>query len=654
MNILGLQFGHDAGAAVLRDGRVASFVLRERLSRVKHALSLDMATIEKALADAGVSESEIDYCAITSTQKVELIGRDPARISVSLQRHPRHTAPCSLVGILEKADTDPHAFLYSGILDLLYRNGTREDLTRHSAAYYFPEYKTVPESAFSRFGWMDSYITAGPWGTRPRLRDIADRDYSQFLDTDVVRHGFHHPALLTLNGRAIPAYFIQHHMAHAASIYYLSGVERAAILTHDGFGGGQSYHTGMFYLGEGHRIFPLAPHHLVIGAIYESTGISLNLGLIGPSGKLMGLAPYGDPRLFDQRFVGNMYDLHARGHRSPEADWLGHCLSRATTLGYDLGPLRDRARMTAPINVDIAAATQKLFDATILETVATFDAVLRRMGFSGLPLCYAGGTALNCPANSLIAGAGHFASVHVPPWCDDSGLALGAALALHHNVFDQPLAPAERNGVGVNAYLGARISEAEVEAALHRHEGEIEWRAAPDWAERAAQDLADDKVIGWFEGRSEIGPRALGHRSILADARRAENWARVNSIKGRELWRPFAPAVLADRAADWFEALPLPSPHMLFTATVKSPAIPAVTHVDGSSRIQTVDGSCGAFHRLLCRFEALTGVPVILNTSFNGPGEPIIETPDDALRFFLRSDLDSLYMEGRHIGKRSR
>jgi carbamoyltransferase len=654
MNILGLQFGHDAGAAVLRHGRTASFVLRERVSRIKHAMSLDSDTIERALADAGLSESDIDYCAITSTQKTELIARDPARISVSLERHPKHTAPCELVGILQRGKTDPRSFLHAEILDLLYRNPQGEDLSRHSVSAYFPEYKTVPESAFSALGWMDTYINAGPWAKRPRLHDIAGGDYSQFIQTDVIRHGFHYPAVLTLNGRAIPAYFIQHHMAHAASIYCPAGLDRAAILTHDGFGGGQTYHTGMFYYGDGHRIFPLAPHHLVVGAIYETAGIRLNLGLIGPSGKLMGLAPYGEPRLFDEGFVGNMYDLYARGHRQPESDWIGHCLSRAEALGYDLRPFRDRAQMTAAINADIAASTQTLFDATLLAAVSTFDEILQRMQLGRLPLCYAGGTALNCPANSLIAGDGRFASVLVPPWCDDSGLALGAALALYHNVLDQPL-PADRpNGAAVDAYLGARIGDAEIDAALGAHREHVICDRMADWAEVAAQDLADDRVIAWFEGRSEIGPRALGHRSILADPRRAENWARVNRIKGREPWRPFAPAVLADRAAQWFTGLPLPSPHMLFTAQVMSKDIPAITHVDGSSRIQTVDESCGAFHRLMRRFDALTGVPVILNTSFNGPGEPIVETPDDALRFFLQSDLDALYMEGRRVRKRGR
>jgi len=653
MNVLGLQFGHDAGAAVLRDGRMASFVLRERIARVKHAMSLDVATIERALADAGLREDEIDYCAITSTQKTELIGRDPSRLSVTLERHPRHQAPCSLLGIFEKAKTDPHKLLFSQVLDLLYANRGTEELSRHSVTHYFPEYKTEPRAAFSNLGWLDTYITAGPWSGRLRLADLARQDYAKFLETDVIRHGFHYPATLRLNGRAIPAYFIQHHMAHAASIYYPAGLERAAILCHDGFGGGQSYHAGMFYYGDGHRIFPLAPHHLVVGAIYEAAGMHLNLGLIGPAGKLMGLAPYGNPKFFDARFVGNMYDLAANGHARPGSDWIKHCLARAEALGHDPRPFRDRAQMTAPINADIAASTQKLFDATLLAAISTFHDILQRMKLSHLPLCYAGGTALNCPANSLIAKDGRFASVHIPPWCDDSGLAAGAALALYHNVLDRPLLPATPDGPTLNAYLGARINDAEVDAALHRHNGQLAWEHEPAWAGNAARDLADDKIIGWFEGRSEIGPRALGHRSILADARKAGNWARVNRVKGREAWRPFAPAVLAERAAAWFDGAPHPSPHMLFTAQVTSPDLPAITHVDGSSRIQTVDRSCGVFHDLLREFESLTGVPVVLNTSFNGPGEPIVESPEDALGFFLKSDLDVLYMEGRRIRKRT-
>lgn len=177
----------------------------------------------------------------------------------------------------------------------------------------------------------------------------------------------------------------------------------------------------------------------------------------------------------------------------------------------------------------------------------------------------------------------------------------------------------------------------------------IQWQSCNDAALSAAEDLAADRVIGWFEGRSEIGPRALGHRSILADARRSANWARVNALKGREAWRPFAPAVLESEAEKWFLGLPASSPYMLFTGIVRSHDLPAITHVDGSARVQTVDPSCGEFFRVIQFFHALTGVPVILNTSFNGPGEPIVEAPEDALNFLTQSDLDVLYIGGIRV-----
>lgn len=645
MNILGLQFGHDAGAVVLRDGRVASFVLRERLSRVKHAMSLDWPTIERALADAGMGENDIDYCAITSTQKTELIARDPRRISVSLDRQPGHTAPCGFAEIVARGSIDPNSLLFSFVTDVLYRC-TQGDPASHSVSHFFPEYKTVPEQEFSRLGWLDTYISAEPWAAQPRLAEFATRDYARFLETDVIRHGFHYPATLTLNGHPIPAYFISHHMAHAASIYYPTGLSRAAILTHDGYAGGKGYHGGMFYFGDGHRIFPLAPHHLVAGAIYESAGIHLGMGVVGPAGKLMGLAPYGEPKFFAPEFVGNWFDLAASGKNNPTEDWMRHCLSRAELLGYDKRAFRNRAQMTAHINADIAASTQKLFDETILAAVRGFHALLNRIGLNDLQLCYSGGTALNCPANSLIAREGGFSALYVPPWCDDSGLALGAALALHHNVFDQPLVP---NRWPTDPYLGVVHDEAPIESILAGFGGRLKFERRSDWTEIAAGDLAADKVIGWFEGRGEIGPRALGHRSILADPRQAENWARVNKIKQREPWRPFAPAVLADHAADWFEGISLPSPYMLFTAQLKSSALPAITHVDGSARVQTVDETCGSFHALLRNFHATTGVPVVLNTSFNGPGEPIVESPEDAIRFFAGSELDVLYVSGWRV-----
>jgi carbamoyltransferase len=651
MNVLGLQFGHDAGAAVIRDGRIVSFVLRERLSRVKHAMSLDLATIELALQEAGIGESEIDYAAITSTQKAELISLDPRNLSIELAAHRGHTAPCSFADAVARSKIDIESLLFGEILPLLYRS-PNEDLAGHAASYYFPEYRTVPERDLFSLGWLDTYLSVDLWSGNKRLSEIAATDYRRLLETDVVRHGFHYPATLKLNGRTIPAYFISHHMAHAASIYYPLGLTQAAIFTHDGFGSGKHYHGGMYYLGDGHKIFPIAPHHLIVGHMYEQAGIALNLGLVGAAGKLMGLAPYGNAYFMSNLFVGNDNDLAKNGITHPARNWVGYCLQSAKQQGYDLGGFRDKTRMTDRVNIDIAASTQRLFEMTIVAAIEVFRQVLAKLELRDLPLCYSGGTALNCPANSLMAQHAGFSSLHIPPWCDDSGLSAGAALALYHNVLDQPLAADTAPRKDVDAYLGVTPADAAIEKALADFGDRIVCEPRVDWAAAAAQDLAEDKVIGWFDGRSEIGPRALGHRSILADPRKAENWQRVNVIKQREAWRPFAPAVLQEHAAEWFSGIPLPSPHMLYTAQVKSDTVPAITHVDKSARIQTVDETSGAFFELLRAFHRLTTVPMVLNTSFNGPGEPIVESPTDALRFFVGSSLDALYMQGRRIIRR--
>jgi carbamoyltransferase len=194
-----------------------------------------------------------------------------------------------------------------------------------------------------------------------------------------------------------------------------------------------------------------------------------------------------------------------------------------------------------------------------------------------------------------------------------------------------------------------KITDNQIENAIKEAGNSIAAERCENAAARAAADLDANKIIAWFEDRSEIGPRALGHRSILADPRKMENWQRVNQLKKRESWRPLAPAVLEAHARDWFRGTPLPSPYMLFTGSVTREGIPAVTHIDGSARLQTVGPDCGEFFRLLNEFHALTGIPVLLNTSFNGPGEPIVETPHDAIRFLVTTDLDALYMGGRRI-----
>ncbi len=239
----------------------------------------------------------------------------------------------------------------------------------------------------------------------------------------------------------------------------------------------------------------------------------------------------------------------------------------------------------------------------------------------------------------------------MPPGCDDSGMALGAALLLTHNILDLPHLP--RTALtSTGAYLGAPIAKGCTDDAIEHYKKEIQASSVDDIAQDAADALAENKIIGWYEGRSEVGPRALGHRSILSNPAFFDNWKRVNLIKGREEWRPFAPSVLDDDASDWFKDCPLPSPYMLFTAKVKNKKIPAITHVDDTARVQTVTEDCGNYYQLLKHFKALTGLPVLLNTSFNGPGVPIVETPEQAIEFLIQSDLDYLYIDGYRIEKK--
>jgi carbamoyltransferase len=407
----------------------------------------------------------------------------------------------------------------------------------------------------------------------------------------------------------------------------------------------------MFLWGEGHHIHPITPHHLVIGALYENVGIRLGMGDVGPPGKLMGLAAYGQPRFFERRFIGNQYDWLPT--RVDTDVWLRHCLKLAGEMGYDLAPYGKPDQVLAPINVDIAASTQKLFEETYLVAVDTLAKVIGKVGARTDNLSLTGGCALNCPSNSRIFRESRFRNLFVEPGCDDSGLAIGAASWLYHNVLDQPL-PSRAPGAGADPYLGVKASDTAdaIQAALREAAEHVVFAVCADAAQSAAEDLVADKVIGWFEGRSEIGPRALGHRSVLADPRQGANWERVNLIKGREKWRPFAPAVLESEAETWFQGLPRRSPYMLFTGTVRSHDLPAITHSDGSARIQTVDSAAGEFFRVIQHFFTKTGVPVVLNTSFNGPGEPIVETPQDALRFLVSSQLDALYIGGMRVTRK--
>jgi carbamoyltransferase len=639
MNILGLHFGHDAGVVVLKDGAVASFLYKERHNRAKHACALGLGLIDSALAEAGITLDEIGYCAVTSTQNYEMISTD-ADFRVVYADHPGHVHPVPLRRMMVAADARPQDNCNAFLLEQM-RTGTASEYHRR----LFPEFDSAAE--YPAEGFLNAFVTAPLWAEATTFDSMRELDLTPLRGRDDLRHGFHYPVVVSLRGRDIPAYLVQHHMAHAASAYYPSGMDEAAVLTHDGGFYRTGPQNGMLCHGIGNRLFPIVPHHLSVGDLYDRIGCALGFDLWGAAGKLMGLAPYGRPAFFDRRFVGNTNDLLARGIDNSAADFLRHCLGLALADGYDISAVGHPDRVTEPVCVDIAASTQKVFEETLLEVAEVHHGIIRHQFESTTAnLCYSGGTALNCPANSRLAREGRFRHVFVPPYCDDSGLPLGAALHVWHNVMDQPLSG---EPTVPSPYLGRAYGADDLAAALAKAPVELVSEAAEDWCDRAAADLADNKVIAWFEGRSELGPRALGHRSVLADPRHADNWERVNRIKTRESWRPFAPAVLEAEAAKWFHGAPLPSPFMLFTAQVTSKAVPAITHVDNSARIQTVNESAGGFFRLLQAFYRRTGIPMVLNTSFNGRGEPIVEAPWDAIRLLVETELDVLYLDGHRI-----
>ncbi|MFB9451749.1 carbamoyltransferase [Dactylosporangium vinaceum] len=642
---MGLHFGHDAAVTVVRDGAVVSYVLRERHTRVKHAASLQVATVRQALDAAGITAADIDVVAVCSTQQVELIVDDPAALGVAYAPADPFGRPCTL---LDEAGPDVAAERAGGtLLDFLYDADLAATWLGRSYAKLYPEHERRTRADIAAVGWVDDYVTRPDWAHGRGLAELAAADLAP---DEALRHGFHLPVTVTLDGVERPGYAVHHHLAHAASSYYGSGFDEAAVLTHDGYADGEGYHSGMYYLGRGPALYPLAPHHLGLGGLYDRVGVALGLGLVGPAGKLMGLAAYGRPRFVAARFLGNHYDLRSRLPMDLASAWLRHCRTEATRMGYDLEPFGDPARATAPINADIAASTQRLFELVRLEAVRSLHGALHGSGAPVERLCLSGGTALNCPSNTTVALEGPFAQVFVEPACDDGGIAVGAALAVYHSLLDNPLpADAGPRGRFAPPFLGAAPSPDAVADAARGAQLRVERLTLAAAAERAAEDLVANRVLAWFEGGSEAGPRALGHRSVLADPRDAQNWPRVNRIKSREPWRPFAPAVLAEHAAEWFADVPLPSPYMLFNARVRRSDIPAVTHVDGTARIQTVDASIAGYHAVISGFHRRTGVPVVLNTSLNGPGEPIVERPEEALALFLKTDLDVLYLDGLRI-----
>ncbi len=462
-----------------------------------------------------------------------------------------------------------------------------------------------------------------------------------------------------------PVLFAEHHESHAASAFFPSPFERAAVLTLDGVG---EWATAAFGAGEGARLRLLGeqrfPHSL--GLLYSAFTYQAGFKVNSGEYKLMGLAPYGEPR-YARAILDELLDLKDDGSFRVDMrcfDYAGGL--RMTNERFDAlfgGPPR---RPEAPLTrreMDLARSIQDVTEEIVLRSARH----VRRE--TGLPdLCLAGGVALNCVANGKLQRAGVFDRLWIQPAAGDAGGAVGAALVVSHHHLGQPATPKGGRDLMRGAALGPAFDDAAVEAFLAERRLPHRRLEGDALLEEVVGRLEAGQVIGWFEGRAEFGPRALGHRSILGDPRAPDMQRRMNlAIKFRESFRPFAPAVPAGRAAAWFE-LEGESPYMLLTAEVKRERqrrmsddeaarfgidkldvvrseIPAVTHVDYSARVQTVHpDDHPRFHALLERFGARTGCPVLVNTSFNVRGEPIVGSPLDAWRCFMRTRMDALVL----------
>jgi carbamoyltransferase len=469
-----------------------------------------------------------------------------------------------------------------------------------------------------------------------------------------------------------PLLFTEHHEAHAASAFFPSPFDEAAILTLDGVG---EWATASFGVGRGNRIELSEelrfPHSL--GLLYAAftayAGFRVNSGEY----KLMGLAPYGEP-VYKQLILERLLDLKGDGSFRLNQDYFRYCqgLTMTSRRFHALfgGPPRRPESPLRQRDMDVAASIQAVTEEIVLRMAKH---VHERTGQTHLTL--AGGVALNCVANGRLLREGPFQNIWVQPAAGDAGGALGAAWFAWHQLLDRPRVPADFQQ---GSFLGPCYSDSAVSACLHRAEAvSHRFDREDELLDTVADLLADGQTVGWFQGRMEFGPRALGARSILADARDPAMHARLNrKIKFRESFRPFAPCVLQEYVHQYFDMPPgTESPYMLFTfpvakaqridatpedqgqqglARLKSPRsqIPAVTHVDNSARVQTVCSQThDRFYRLLRRFHELTGCAVLVNTSFNVRGEPIVCTPADAYRCFMNTGLDVLVMENHLLLK---
>jgi carbamoyltransferase len=582
MRILGISaFYHDSAAALVEDGRIIAAAQEERFTRKKHDASFPRQAVRYCLEAAGAELSQIDHVAFY----------------------------------------DKPFLKFERLLETYIALAPRGFLSFQMAIPLWLREKLFQKSLL-----------------RNKLREF-DEDFAS-------------ERLL----------FAEHHLSHAASAFYPSPFEMAAVLTMDGVG---EWATTSAATGEGNRLEIFQEIHfphslgLLYSAVTYYTGFKVNSGEY----KVMGLAPYGQPK-YAQLILDHLIDLKPDGSFRLDMSYFDYCTGLTMTnerFARLFGqPVRSPDQLLTPFHMDVAASIQAVLEEAVLRLTRS---IASRSGARNL--CLAGGVALNCVVNGKVLRDGRFDRLWIQPAAGDAGGAVGAALAAFHQFKGGPRSVAAADGMS-GAFLGPVFSQSEIERRLTACGARFAVLGEDDMIEATAKALSDQLAVGWFQGRMEFGPRSLGARSILGDPRSPTMQKNLNlKVKYRESFRPFAPAVLREDVADWFE-LDTDSPYMLIVADVKRDRrramsaeeqalfgidklnvarseIPAVTHVDYSARIQTVSSETNPrFHRLLTRFKARTGCPVLVNTSFNVRGEPIVCTPEDAFRCFMGNELDVL------------
>ncbi len=582
MRILGISaFYHDSAAALIEDGRIVAAAQEERFTRIRHDAAFPERAIASCLEHAGIGLRDIDY-----------------------------------------------------------------------AVFYekpFPKFERL----------VETYLRFAP------------RGFASFRTAipEWIKHKLFQRSLLLKRLRAMSSewnrklLFTEHHQSHAASAFFPSPFDTAAVLTMDGVG---EWATTSFGIGRGQDLELLReirfPHSL--GLLYSAftyyTGFKVNSGEY----KLMGLAPYGKP-VYAGKIREHLIDIKADGTFRLNLDYFDFCTGLAMTNPrfhalFGGRPRRAEDRI-AERDVNLAASIQLVVEEVALRMTR---ALATETGLENL--CLAGGVALNCVANGRILRDGRFRRIWIQPASGDAGGALGAALAVYHLHLLKGRTVPERGDSMHGAFLGPDFTSEEIERRLIAAGAHFQRLTTGEMIEACAADLARGRAVGWFQGRMEFGPRALGARSILGDPRSPTMQRTLNlKIKQRESFRPFAPAVTREAVAEWFE-LDQDSPYMLLVANVRSDRliplppealslvgidklnvtrskIPAVTHVDNSARIQTVGEETNPrFHALLKAFERRTGCPILVNTSFNVRGEPLVCTPEDAYRCFMGTEIETL------------